>query len=382
MTAAECDSQGGQFCGDDLDCWGDDDENGVDDSCEGALNPSCFVETSFDGNANGSEDIEASVVVQEIASPHSFVLRSVDVHLSADTSCRVTVSIQDGPGEMGLVLSDATMTIEGGDARWYTYDIADVNIGAGETYYVRASSTNSCGARWTRYRDSASNPNTSGTAVVDGQPQDDMDMLYGAKAKCLPRWKTMCQSKRQSFNQGSFPVFASTAPIGPDTVLQFSAELPAAIEVERIPFAATFDLLSADITISIAHAVDGYSQFTVEGVHWQFESVVFAGQLLGVSNLQLVGSGSGAIEWSTGNVLFRTTLSWSAADFEPISMLAHGSGKIISSTQIQILDDAASCQLVTEIIPTVSEWGLIVMTVLGLTAGTILYGRRRRPAAA
>ena len=33
-------------------------------------------------------------------------------------------------------------------------------------------------------------------------------------------------------------------------------------------------------------------------------------------------------------------------------------------------------------IPTVSEWGLIVMTVLGLSAGTIMYGRRRRPAAA
>lgn len=33
-------------------------------------------------------------------------------------------------------------------------------------------------------------------------------------------------------------------------------------------------------------------------------------------------------------------------------------------------------------IPTVSEWGLIVMTVLGLTAGTIIFGRRRRAATA
>jgi hypothetical protein len=33
-------------------------------------------------------------------------------------------------------------------------------------------------------------------------------------------------------------------------------------------------------------------------------------------------------------------------------------------------------------IPTVSEWGLIVMTLLVLTAGTVLLGRRRRPAAA
>lgn len=32
-------------------------------------------------------------------------------------------------------------------------------------------------------------------------------------------------------------------------------------------------------------------------------------------------------------------------------------------------------------IPTVSEWSLIVMTVLGMTTGTILFGRRRRRAA-
>ncbi len=33
-------------------------------------------------------------------------------------------------------------------------------------------------------------------------------------------------------------------------------------------------------------------------------------------------------------------------------------------------------------IPTVSEWGLIVMTLLALTAGTIVFGRRRKPAVA
>ena len=30
-------------------------------------------------------------------------------------------------------------------------------------------------------------------------------------------------------------------------------------------------------------------------------------------------------------------------------------------------------------IPTVSEWGLIIMTLLALTAGTIVFARRRRP---
>ncbi len=35
------------------------------------------------------------------------------------------------------------------------------------------------------------------------------------------------------------------------------------------------------------------------------------------------------------------------------------------------------CTCEVDIIPTVSEWGLIVMTLLAFTAGTVLYGRRR-----
>ncbi len=48
---------------------------------------------------------------------------------------------------------------------------------------------------------------------------------------------------------------------------------------------------------------------------------------------------------------------------------------------LQALQDAiAVCK--EEIIPTLSEWGLTVMTVLGLTLGTVVFGRRRRTAAA
>ncbi len=36
----------------------------------------------------------------------------------------------------------------------------------------------------------------------------------------------------------------------------------------------------------------------------------------------------------------------------------------------------------SDAVPTVSEWGLIIMALLSLTAGTIVFARRRRPAAA
>lgn len=46
--------------------------------------------------------------------------------------------------------------------------------------------------------------------------------------------------------------------------------------------------------------------------------------------------------------------------------------------------DETTCENIVcpEAVPTVSEWGLIIMTLLLLTAGTIVFGRRRRPAVA
>lgn len=44
------------------------------------------------------------------------------------------------------------------------------------------------------------------------------------------------------------------------------------------------------------------------------------------------------------------------------------------------IDDART--IVLESVPTVSEWGMIVMVLLALTAGTVVFTRWRRPAAA
>ncbi len=42
---------------------------------------------------------------------------------------------------------------------------------------------------------------------------------------------------------------------------------------------------------------------------------------------------------------------------------------------------ASSCCTPTEDVPTVSEWGLIVLTLLAMTGGTVILGRRRTAAA-
>jgi len=35
------------------------------------------------------------------------------------------------------------------------------------------------------------------------------------------------------------------------------------------------------------------------------------------------------------------------------------------------------CKIATDIVPAVSEWGLVVMVLIGLAAGTVMFGRKR-----
>lgn len=51
-------------------------------------------------------------------------------------------------------------------------------------------------------------------------------------------------------------------------------------------------------------------------------------------------------------------------------------GKICPKYEEEVGPDEIVCGAV----PTVSEWGLIVMTLLGCTIGTVVFGRRRRAA--
>ena len=49
----------------------------------------------------------------------------------------------------------------------------------------------------------------------------------------------------------------------------------------------------------------------------------------------------------------------------------------------QLSEGPEGSRMITCDVPTVSEWGLVVLTLLGMTAGTIMLARRRRgPAAA
>lgn len=48
-----------------------------------------------------------------------------------------------------------------------------------------------------------------------------------------------------------------------------------------------------------------------------------------------------------------------------------------SVAKIRVESEAHDADGAGSAIPTVSEWGLVIMTLLGLSAGTIIFGRRR-----
>ncbi|MCH7596354.1 MAG: hypothetical protein IID35_07315, partial [Planctomycetes bacterium] len=40
-------------------------------------------------------------------------------------------------------------------------------------------------------------------------------------------------------------------------------------------------------------------------------------------------------------------------------------------------DCTADCKTPSDIVPAISEWGLVVMVLIGLVAGTVMFGRKR-----
>ena len=43
----------------------------------------------------------------------------------------------------------------------------------------------------------------------------------------------------------------------------------------------------------------------------------------------------------------------------------------------KVCDCDSDCKLATDIVPAISEWGLLVMVLIGLVAGTVMFGRKR-----
>ena len=113
---------------------------------------------------------------------------------------------------------------------------------------------------------------------------------------------------------------------------------------------------------------------TSSSVSQLFFSLPFAAPTLSVDNV--VSSPTGSFNVLTGTLTFAPALSAGT----PLSVCAalgvSGSPPAFDETFLCIDTSQLDC------IPTVSQWGLIVMTLLLLTAGTVMFGRWRQPAAA
>lgn len=164
-----------------------------------------------------------------------------------------------------------------------------------------------------------------------------------------------------------------------------------------------------EITITV---VPGPSEITIneKGTYSAVRSCTVVppntGYGAGTAVVDVVGQGT---EWMTGtfavtalhfadditvnsfqilsDTMINADISWSPGSALPGGVHVDVIGDYLDDLGMPLTDivhDVSSDPfvLLASAIPTVSEWGLIVMTLLVLTAGTIILGRRHRPATA
>lgn len=171
--------------------------------------------------------------------------------------------------------------------------------------------------------------------------------------------------------------FDASGELGPGTSLTLTAQTPVSMELGKDGTTASVVLLNATVDIEIGPDDVGVSEVTITGGSGQFDAYVFGGEPVGTSTFKVLGGGIGSITWITNQIeIEELSVHVSAAGFSGIVVVASGLGQIDVDTDTVQLDVATGC-LETYLIPATSDWGLVVMTLLVLMAGTIVYMRRR-----
>ncbi|MCK4342582.1 MAG: hypothetical protein KAY37_12760 [Phycisphaerae bacterium] len=177
-------------------------------------------------------------------------------------------------------------------------------------------------------------------------------------------------------------LFNATDVLEPGAAVDLIAQVPAAMILGRGDTRTDVELLTATIAIQISPDIDEYqtSTFEVIGGGGQFAPFEFEGIPVPLSDF-VIEQGSGTIYWPVGQFMTELHVRVSAPGFEDVTATAAGSGMAdFALNTVEMQFDAMGFQY--GLIPTVSQAGLIVMTMLLLTAGTIVYARRRHRSSA
>lgn len=173
-------------------------------------------------------------------------------------------------------------------------------------------------------------------------------------------------------------------PIVPGADVIVHAETPAWMSLHKQDTTASVSLTHATVSAQIGE-IDpetGLSEVTVTGGGGQFNSYLWDTVPVPTSDFTVL-SGQGYINWEQRHVTGELRARVTAFGFVPIWAVAQGQGTLYpEENRIELALESSGYEIGA--IPAVSGLGLIVMTLLVLTAGMVVLRRvrRRRLAAA
>ena len=103
----------------------------------------------------------------------------------------------------------------------------------------------------------------------------------------------------------------------------------------------------------------------------EFDAYYFNGTFVDTSTMSNYTIGSGTIEWQSGKICYMAKVNVTAAGFLPVKAAVFGTGKIISSTQIELNADNIYGEEIGRgnVIPSLTIYGIIVFVLLLVALG-------------
>ena len=311
---------------------------------ESALSLACLVEENYKDRFNSRVDVHESVLAQEFIPSIDYELTKVALHLTADRTATVTVRIQDGPNDGDKVVAEATSTILEGQSQWIIFDVPNVRLSSGQSYFIRPLLNNLSAVRWARFRDQGGgDPYPNGRGFIDGVASRSFDWMFVTKKKCGRgvRWKT-CDAVVSTITPN--PLFDSDVPISPDSMFVATVRTPVHVVVSNGLGKALVELLNASAVVAVGENEEGFSQLDIVDLRGTFDVFMWRGQRIGQAEITLQ-SGSGSIEWRTGQGTAQVTVQVKAEDRNVMTAVAFGSATLIDNRTIRLSLDATACDV-------------------------------------
>lgn len=320
----------------------------------------------------------------------NYTLCKVEVYIDttsiAASACTVTLYIDTSYPYSGSALTSKSINTVASKAQWYCFDVPDISLTQNTTYYIRLQGNATCANLWSAVWNPSSDPYPRGVGYPTTSYTGFYDYLFATYRQEDPDGYGCSISETVDFGvtSGTFEP-GSTVTLNATNGIAQLCKHPTCVDV---------DLSYAQLAINIGPNETAYfvdvngvtqetrqiSQFTVTSLEGGFDAYEFGGIPVGASTFQIYGPSGGTIVWDSNTITCNMSIVASATGFVDIHAEGFGTALINTGTNsVELQLDSKGVEIIPSDIPTLTEWGLIVMVILLFALGAVMIQRKSRP---